>query len=85
MLASLAASRTESLIEAGSEPVAALNAGFHAAFLLGAILVAIGAVLAATLLRLPKAGAKADSGRPDGTPAKERETGGETDGWTRKG
>ena len=40
VLASVAASRTEGLLEAGSEPVAALNAGFHAAFLLGTILVA---------------------------------------------
>lgn len=85
VLASVAASRTEGLLEAGSEPVAALNAGFHAAFLLGAILVALGAVLAATLLRLPKAGSKTDSGGPEGAPAKERETGAETGAWTRKG
>ena len=61
VLASVAASRTEGLLEAGSEPVAALNVGFHAAFLLGTILVALGVVLAATLLCLPKVGAKADS------------------------
>ncbi len=73
VLASLAASRTEGLIEAGSQPVAALNAGFHAAFLLGAILVAFGAVLAATLLRLPKAGAEEYSSGPEDIPAKERE------------
>lgn len=52
MLASIAASRTAGLAGAGSGPVAALNAGYHAAFSAGAILVALGAVLAATLLRL---------------------------------
>jgi MFS family permease len=52
VLASVAASRTEGLRGAGSEPVAALNAGYHAAFLLSAIFVALAAVLAAALLRL---------------------------------
>lgn len=52
MLASIAASRTVGLAGAGNGPVAALNAGYHAAFSAGAILVALGAVLAATLLRL---------------------------------
>jgi EmrB/QacA subfamily drug resistance transporter len=74
-LASLAASRTEGRLEAGSEPVAALNAGFHAAFLLGAILLVLAGVLAATLLRLPKVGAGAEANLPEDTPAKEREAG----------
>jgi EmrB/QacA subfamily drug resistance transporter len=74
VLASVASSRTEGLLEAGSEPLVALNAGFHAAFLVGAIFVALGAVLAVTLLRLPEAGARADSGGPESAPAKERET-----------
>jgi hypothetical protein len=85
VLASVAAFRTEGLLEAGSAPVAALNAGLHAAFLLSAILLALGAVLGATLLRLPKTGARADSDGPEGVSAKERETGGETDAWARKG
>jgi len=75
-LASLAASRTEGRLEAGSEPVAALNAGFHAAFLLGAILLVLAGVLAATLLRLPKVGAGAEANLPEDTRAKEREAGG---------
>ena len=78
VLASVAAFRTEGLLEAGSAPVAALNAGFHAAFLLSAILLALGAVLGATLLRLPKTIAKGDSGDHESAPAKGRETGGET-------
>jgi MFS family permease len=56
VLASVAASRTESLADAGSEPVAALNGGYHAAFLLSAIFVALAAVLAAVLLRLARDG-----------------------------
>ena len=78
VLASVAAFRTEGLLEAGSAPVAALNAGFHAAFLLSAILLALGAVLGATLLRLPKTSAKGDSGDHESAPAKGCETGGET-------
>jgi hypothetical protein len=54
VLASIAASRTERLGGAGSEPVAALNGGYHAAFLLSAIFVALAAVLAAALLRLDR-------------------------------
>ena len=34
--------------------MAALNAGFHAAFVLGAFFVVLAAVLGATLLRLPR-------------------------------
>jgi sugar phosphate permease len=52
MLASIAASRSEGLASAGSEPVAALNGGYHAAFLLSAILIALATVLAAALLRV---------------------------------
>ena len=56
VLASVAASRTEGLGGTGSESVAALNGGYHAAFLLSAIFVALAAVLAAALLRLDRDG-----------------------------
>ncbi len=56
VLASVAASRTEGLAGAGSGPVASLNGGYHAAFLLSAIFVALAAVLAAALLRLAEDG-----------------------------
>ena len=56
VLASVAASRSEGLGGAGSESVAALNGGYHAAFLLSAIFVALAAVLAAALLRLDRDG-----------------------------
>ena len=52
VLASLAASRTDSLTAAGEDPVAALTGGYHAAFLVGAIFAAAAAGIAASLLRV---------------------------------
>ncbi len=51
VLAALAATRTDALADAGRSELAALNGGFHAAFLLGALLVAVAAVIGAALLR----------------------------------
>ena len=51
VLASLAASRTDSGLASGDTADAALNSGFHAAFLGGAVFAVVGAVLAAALLR----------------------------------
>jgi MFS family permease len=51
VLASLAASRTETLLGSGEGPLAALTGGYHAAFLAGAIFAAVAAVLGAVLLR----------------------------------
>ncbi len=51
VLASLAASRTESLEASGSDPVSALNAGYHLALLVGALFAIAGAVVAAVFLR----------------------------------
>jgi MFS family permease len=59
VLASVAAFRTEGLADAGSESLAAINGGYHAAFLLSAIFVALAAVLATALLRLNNAGKEA--------------------------
>ena len=56
ILASLAASRTESLLASGDEAIAALNGGYHAAFLVGALFAAGAAVIGAVFLR---AGAQA--------------------------
>ncbi|HEY5267123.1 MAG TPA: MFS transporter [Acidimicrobiales bacterium] len=49
----LAASKTTSLISAGQSQVSADVAGYHVAFLLGAILATIGLFLIVTLLRSP--------------------------------
>ncbi len=67
VLASLAASRTETLRAAGEPALAALNGGYHAAFLAGAAFALLGAVLGSTLLRAPRA-----------APAAEREPAGAT-------
>jgi EmrB/QacA subfamily drug resistance transporter len=51
VLASLAASRTDSLSAAGDGPLVALNGGYHAAFLVGALFAAAAGVLGGVLLR----------------------------------
>ncbi len=56
VLASVAVSQTNGLANPGSEPVASLNIGYHAAFLLSAIFVVLATVLAGALLKLDKTG-----------------------------
>jgi len=51
VLASLAASRTDSLHAAGRGPLAALVGGYHIAFVVGAVFAAAAAALGAVLLR----------------------------------
>jgi EmrB/QacA subfamily drug resistance transporter len=51
VLASLAASRTDSLLASGDGPLVSLTGGYHAAFLVGAVFAAAAAVLGALLLR----------------------------------
>jgi MFS family permease len=51
ILASLAASRTDSLLTSGDGPLVALNGGYHVAFLVGALFAAAAAVLGGALLR----------------------------------
>src|SRR2546425_6511659 len=61
VLASLAASRTDSLRSSGDGPLAALNGGYHAAFMVGALFAAAAAGVGGALLRTPQQGA---SGAP---------------------
>jgi EmrB/QacA subfamily drug resistance transporter len=51
VLASVADSRTSSLTDSGTDAVAALNGGYHAAFLLGAAFLVMAGVVVATLLK----------------------------------
>ena len=51
VLATVAGERTSGLVAGGSNPVEALNAGFHVAYVVGAALTGIAIVLAVTLLR----------------------------------
>jgi EmrB/QacA subfamily drug resistance transporter len=64
-LASVAASRTHTLLHEGVTQVGALTGGYHVAFVIGGAFAAIGAVLAATLLRV------GESTEPVGAPAAE--------------
>jgi EmrB/QacA subfamily drug resistance transporter len=53
VLASLAASRTDTLLADGESQAAALAGGYHVAFFVGAIFAAVAAGLGALLLRVP--------------------------------
>ena len=53
ILAAIAAFRTESLLYGGLDQIAALNSGYHAAFLVGGIFAALAATLGAILLHEP--------------------------------
>jgi hypothetical protein len=64
VLASLAASRTSSLTDAGHDPLAALVGGYHAAFLVGALFAGAAAVVGVALFREPASAA--DAGREVG-------------------
>jgi EmrB/QacA subfamily drug resistance transporter len=51
ILASLAASRSETLLASGDDQLSALTGGYHVAFLVGAVFAAVAAALGAALLR----------------------------------
>jgi EmrB/QacA subfamily drug resistance transporter len=51
ILASLAASRTETLLAGGADHLSALTSGYHAAFLVGALFAAAGAILGLLFIR----------------------------------
>jgi EmrB/QacA subfamily drug resistance transporter len=55
VLASIAAMKTKAVIVLGVEPINALVSGYHTAFIVGTLFAALGATLAATILREPKA------------------------------
>jgi EmrB/QacA subfamily drug resistance transporter len=68
VLASLAAAVTEGLLATGVAAPAALTGGYHAAFIAGAIIAALAALLAAVRLRGVKAPAQ-DGGGMEAVPA----------------
>jgi MFS family permease len=51
ILASLSASRSDSLLESGDSRLEALTGGYHAAFLVGALFAVAGAVVGGLLIR----------------------------------
>jgi EmrB/QacA subfamily drug resistance transporter len=60
VLASLAASRTETLAASGDGPLDALTGGYHAAFLVGALFALAAAVIGGALLRAGVPGAEGE-------------------------
>jgi EmrB/QacA subfamily drug resistance transporter len=69
ILASLAASRTETLLADGESRAAALTGGYHVAFLAGGLFAAVAAAIGAFLLRVPAAKAEEVPGECAGEPA----------------
>jgi MFS family permease len=65
VLASVAASRTSSLIDAGHSEAAALTSGYHAAFLIGAIFAVGAALIGGLLLRNQEMPAHAAEGEAE--------------------
>ncbi len=59
VLASLAASRTDTLTSEGHSHLSALTGGYHAAFVVGALFAIAAAVVGTTLLRTSRAPAEA--------------------------
>ncbi len=69
VLATLATERTDDLLSEGSSTGAALNSGYHLAYLIGAALVLVAFVVAVTVLEAEPAEAEAEAERYEGEPA----------------
>jgi EmrB/QacA subfamily drug resistance transporter len=69
VLATLATSRTDGLLADGESNAAALNSGYHLAYLIGAALVAVAFVIALTVLQSPPPAAVAEQPEPAPEPA----------------
>jgi len=69
ILASLADSRTTSLLDSGTGELSALNSGYHIAFLVGAIFCVAAAGVAAVLLRAGQQAPAHEGAEAAGTPA----------------
>jgi MFS family permease len=63
VLATVATQRTEGLVADGETAASALNAGYHVAYLIGALLVAVAIVVAVTVLRPPLPAARQEHGQ----------------------
>jgi len=66
LLATISTERTDSLLEDGESMAAALNGGFHVAYLIGAALAVVAIVVAVTVLRAEKPMAAAHGEAADG-------------------
>jgi hypothetical protein len=68
VLASLAAARTDHLVASGSDAVAALNGGYHVAFVVGAAFAVAAALVGAVLLRAGAPATAPGHEQPAGVP-----------------
>ena len=73
MLATLAANRTDTLLANGDSATAALNGGYHLAYLIGAGLVVVAIVVALTVLKPVPHPMTAHGEAPEGEHAPEGE------------
>ncbi|MBA2523191.1 MAG: MFS transporter [Solirubrobacterales bacterium] len=74
VLATLATSRTDSLLGEGTSADVATNSGYHLAYLVGAGLVAAAFVIALVVIRMPSPSAAAShEGEPSQTPSRDPE------------
>jgi MFS family permease len=64
VLATLASERTDGLLAGGTSTAAALNSGFHLAYLIGAALVAVAIVVTMVVLRSPRPASARIAARP---------------------
>ena len=69
VLASLAASRSDSLLASGDNALVALNGGYHVAFLVAAVFAVAAAVVSAVFLRTAVSAPAHESEQAVGTPA----------------
>jgi len=70
ILASIATSRTDNLLSSGEEQLVALNSGYHAAFLVGALFALAASTIAGALLRpLPQGAQVHEAPERIGAPA----------------
>ena len=69
VLASLSASRTDSLLASGDAPLVALNGGYHAGLLVGALFAVAAAIVGAVYLRVSQPGASHEHVAPSGADA----------------
>jgi MFS family permease len=68
VLATLATQHTEGQLDAGATRLAALNSGYHVAYLVGAALVAVAIAIAITVLRQPPMPMEAPEGAVEQAP-----------------
>jgi hypothetical protein len=69
VLATLSGSRTEELGKAGEDMASALTGGYHLAFLVGAVLVAVATVVALVVLEPEQRGAEREAPHSHPEPA----------------